>query len=58
VGWKMNRWEVGRGVLVKGESVHGGLFREEEFEWQQQVVIGCVRGGMFQVRSVGSECGS
>jgi len=30
VGWKMNRWEVGRGVLVKGESVHGGSCRMHE----------------------------
>jgi len=57
VAWRMNRWEVGR-VLVKGEVFMEALEGRGVLVGSQQVAIGCVRVGMFQVRSVGIECGS
>jgi len=56
VGWKMNRWEVCRGVLVKGGSDHGCSLGKWSLSGVTASCIGCERVGMFQVRSVGSEC--
>jgi len=52
VGWKMNRWEVGRGVLVKGGSVHGGSLGKRGLSGAMQVAIECVSGNVSS-----EECG-